>query len=74
MSFLSDKYGIPEEKIKLLIKDGYISCSIPRVDEIIVHYKSKISKGIGKSEAVNQTAEEKNISRQYMYQIIREHM
>lgn len=31
---LSEKYGIPPEKIKALIKDGFISCSIPNYEDL----------------------------------------
>lgn len=39
MSFLSDKYGVPDEKVKSLIKDGIISCSWTAYEEVYSLWK-----------------------------------
>lgn len=35
MSILANKYNIPEETVKQMIKDGVVSCSWPTYDEIM---------------------------------------
>jgi hypothetical protein len=70
MSILSEKYGIPEEKIKLLIKDGWISCSVPQYEEVIVYYKSEISKGVPARQAIVNTSEKTGMSDRNVYYII----
>lgn len=67
---LSEKYGIPEETIKLLIKDGWLSCSIPQYEAIIIHYKSEISKGTRRLQAIANTAEKNHVSENQVYKII----
>ncbi len=62
MSHLSDKYGIPEETVKLMVKDGVISCSMPMYHEIVYHYK--------KSQSLQKTADEFNISRTRVWEIV----
>lgn len=64
MSHLSDKYGVSEETIKMMIKDGVISCSIPMYHEIIYHYKS--------SNSMQKTADHFNITKARVWQIIHE--
>lgn len=34
MSILSDKYGLPEETVKKMMRDGVISCSWDTYDQI----------------------------------------
>lgn len=67
---LAEKYGIPEEKIKLLIKDGWISCSVPQYEEVVIHYKSEVSKGIGSKQAVYNVSVKAGISERQVYNII----
>jgi len=61
---LSEKYGIPEEKIKLLIRDGWITCSAPGYEEIYIHYKSEVNKGVGSKQAVYNTSVKVSFVRQ----------
>lgn len=68
---LSKKYGIPEETIKLMIKDGWLSCSVAKCEEVIVHYKKHISQGIPKPEAVHRVADEIKVSESYIYRIMK---
>lgn len=67
---LADKYGIPEEKIKLLIKDGWISCSAINYEEIYVFYKSEISKGVASKQAVHNASVKGHVSERWVYTII----
>lgn len=67
---LSEKYGIPEEKIKLLIKDGWLSCSVPQYEEIMVHYKAEISRGVAPQQAITNTADKSHVCERQVYRII----
>jgi len=67
---LSDKYGIPEEKIKMLIKDGWLSCSLPKYEEVIYTYKQNLSKGLSNPDAISNTADSVKLSDRQVYRII----
>ena len=67
---LSDKYGIPQEKIKMLIKDGWISCSAPTYEEIYVYYKAEMNKGVGSKQAAYNASVKEGISERHVYTII----
>ena len=67
---LSKKYGIPEETIKLMIKDGWLSCSVAKCEEIIVHYKKHVDAGIPKPEAVLRVTEEIPVCKRHVYRIL----
>lgn len=67
---LSEKYGIPEEKIKLLIKDGWISCSVPKFEEVIYIYKKNIAAGQPALTAISNTAQDCKVSERHVYRII----
>lgn len=67
---LSDKYGIPEEKIKMLIKDGWISCSAPAYEEIYIHYRSEVDKGVGSKQAAYNASVKAKVSERQVYYII----
>lgn len=67
---LSDKYGIPESAVKAMIKDGWISCSAPQYEEIIIFYKEEKSKGIGTKQAVYNTSVKARLSERQIYNII----
>lgn len=57
MSLLGKKYGIEPEKIKALVKDGWINCSLTRDEQIVYIYKKAISEGKPKTQALNDAAE-----------------
>jgi len=67
---LADKYGIPEDKIKLLIKDGWISCSVAKYEEVIYTYKQNLIKGLSNPDAVANTADSVKLSDRQVYRII----
>lgn len=67
---LSEKYGIPPEKIKLLIKDGWISCSVPHYEEIVIFYQAEVSKGVGSKQAVYNASVKAGLSERQVYNII----
>ncbi len=67
---LSKKYDIPPEKIKMLIKDGWISCSAPSYEEIYYEYKKGIASGKSKPKAIQDAADKCNISDRVVYRVI----
>lgn len=68
---LSEKYGIPPEKIKLLIKDGWISCSVPQYEEIVIFYQAEVSKGVNSTQAVHNASVKAGLSERRVYDIIK---
>lgn len=67
---LSEKYGIPQDKITMLIKDGWISCSAAKYEEVVYIYKKNLAEGKTKLEAISNTAEETRVSDRHVYRII----
>lgn len=67
---LADKYGIPEETIKALIKDGWITCTATKYEEVIYIYKRNLKEGKCKSQAVSNAADEARISDRQVWRII----
>lgn len=43
MSEFQKKYNLNETQMKALIKDGWLTCSLPHYDEVVIHYKSSQS-------------------------------
>lgn len=68
MKTIQEKYGLTEGQFKAMVKDGIISTTFPRYEEIIIHYKANLSKGSG--EAVHLTCEKFNVSKSTVYEII----
>lgn len=66
-----DKYGIEPEKVKAMIKDGIIPCSVVKRDEIYTTYKT-LSKSVNKPDAVHQTAVKCNVTSRWVWMIIRD--
>lgn len=54
---LADKYGIPEEKVKALVKDGWINCNLTRDEKIVYIYKEALRQGKPKTQAITDAAE-----------------
>jgi hypothetical protein len=69
---LADKYKIPESSIKAMVKDGVIPWGVVRQEQFVTFYKKTVDSGIEKYEAVKLTAEEFNVSKQYIYRIIQQ--
>lgn len=67
---LADKYGIPEEKIKAMIKDGWISCTVAKYEEVVWIYKRNIAEGKCKSQAVTNAADEAHISERTVWYVL----
>lgn len=67
---IAKKYGISEDAIKAMVRDGILPCSVIKCDEILSCYSEKIAQGIPKYEAVHLTSDEANVSLSYVYRII----
>lgn len=68
---LAKKYNIPEQTVKALVKDGWLSCSVPMYEEIYYSYKKKIATNGGqKMQAVYETSIDMGISESWVYKIV----
>lgn len=65
---LSEKYGVPKEAISKMIKDGVISCSWRRYEEVYYIYKK--NKVVDKISAARKTCDETGLSSSTVYEII----
>lgn len=70
MKELSKKYDVPEEKLKMMMKDGVISCSWGAYDEIYYCYKSERPSAKSNEDAYNIVAAKMNVSRSTVYNIV----
>lgn len=70
---LAKKYGITEATIKNMINDGVLPCSVVRSEEAVNYYNIQLDKGLSKSEAVQITALQMNLSIQHIYRIIKKY-
>ena len=73
MSELVKKYGDlmrqdPEKAIKVLIKDGLMSCSLPMWEEAFYHYQSNLHKG--NSQAIKIASDNTGYSESMIYHIV----
>ena len=68
---LAKKYGISEEKIKRLIRDGVIPFGEVRKDQIYCCFQNYLSSGITKPEAIKLTSDDMRCSERYVYDVIR---
>ena len=69
---IAEKYGIEETKIKMIIKDGHMSCSYQGIyDEVYYYYQSQVSKGVSVSQAVHNTHVQTRLSERRIYEIIK---
>ena len=62
MSEFQKKYNLNEGQMKAMIKDGWLTCSLPHYDEVVVHYKS--------SQSMQKTADHFSISKKQVYDIV----
>jgi hypothetical protein len=62
MSEFQKKYNINETQMRAMIKDGWLTCSLPHYDEVIIHYKS--------SQSMQKTADHFGISKGEVHYII----
>lgn len=62
MSEFAKKYDLKESSMKALIRDGWITCSIPTYEEIIIHYRQ--------SGSMQKTADHFNCSKKHVYSVV----
>ncbi len=67
---LSNKYGISQETVNQMVKDGVISCSWPMYEEVFNLYQSMLSSGKNKTQIYNEIADRKGISERTVRDII----
>jgi hypothetical protein len=67
---LSKKYGIPEDKIKALVKDGWINCNLTRDEQIVYTYRKAIQDGKPHKQAITDAAEIGRLQERQVYNII----
>lgn len=68
---LAKKYNIPQEAVKRMINDGWLSCSTPSYEEIYSMYqKSMAVGGKSKTQIIHDICEEKHISERMFYYVI----
>lgn len=68
---LSKKYDIPAQKIKNLIDDGWISCSVPMYEKIYADFQATMSIG-GKTQTqvFLEVAEKNRVSEKTVQKIV----
>ena len=72
---LSEKYGKlmredPDKAIKVFIKDGWMSCSIPRYEEVMYVYNTTLKETGVSSRAVEAAADATGYSESMVYHIV----
>lgn len=68
---IGEKYGMSAEEFMKAIKDGLVSTSWIRKEEICVFYKKRLSAGDTSTMAAKATAAEFNCEPSYVFQIIK---
>lgn len=68
---LSKKYDIPQDKIKNLIDDGWLSCSVPMYEKIYQDFQNSMNIG-GKTQTAifHEVAEKNNVSEKTVQKIV----
>jgi hypothetical protein len=59
---LCNKYNVPQETIDKMVKDGVISASWPRYEEIYDLYKALSRSGRSKQDIYNEISDKTHIS------------
>ena len=71
MSKVSEKYNIPIETVKQLVKDGLFSCSLPMKEEVFERYTELRRSGSSMEAIYSTISKEKGIPdstvRHYIY-------
>lgn len=68
MSELSNRYNIPEATIKQMIRDGVISCTWAKYEEVYSCYKSLSCSNV--DQVVTTVSEKTGVPRSTVYYII----
>jgi hypothetical protein len=68
---LKDKYHIDNSVWIDMIRNGVISCSISKQEDILACLKKHKETGIEHCEAVKRTSEDMRVSVQWVYEVIK---
>jgi len=68
---LSQKYNVPQDTIKKMVNDGWLSCSVPMYEEIYTMFQNSMSiGGKTKTEIYYEIAEKKKVSERTVKYVI----
>ncbi len=62
MSEFCKKYGIQESTMKAMVKDGWLTCSLLKYEEVIYHYRQ--------SGSMQKTADHFKTSKSQIWEIV----
>lgn len=68
---LKDKYHIDNNVWIDMVRNGVISCSVARQDEILSCVKKYKDTGITHGQAIQRTADDMGVSFQWVYDVLR---
>lgn len=68
---IAEKYGLNEETIKQMIRDGIIPCHVTKHEQVYNFYQKGINSGLPKPQAISNAAEEYKLSERMVYFIIK---
>lgn len=67
---IAEKYGLNEETIKKMIRDGIIPCHVTKHEQVYNLFQVGIKAGLSKPQAIANAAEEYKLSERMVYFII----
>jgi hypothetical protein len=70
MSF-AEKYGIDDGKLKQMIRDGFVGCTVSKYEDVIRVYRESIASGHPKMQAIANAAHAGKIQERQVYNIIK---
>lgn len=73
MSAIGKKYGIPDDVVKAMVKDGVISCSSFNQHEMVHVYKTNLAQGMTEAEARRATSDTFNCTDTWVYIVVSKH-
>lgn len=72
MSEFCKKYNLTDEQFKQLIRDGKISTTVYRHDQIYTSFKNTLSNSTGVEDAVMKVSIKENVDVRTVYRVIAE--
>lgn len=70
MSILSNKYGVPEDTVKKMIRDGVIACSWSKYEEVYTAYQKLKNSGSPKYKIYMDISIELGVSERTVKDIV----
>jgi len=68
---IAEKYGLSEDIIKQMIRDGLIPCHFSKHQSVYNLFKKGMADGLSKPQAIANAAEEHKLSERMVYLIIK---